>query len=146
MEEHLEREFIHLCESGKLNKARKFLKINVITDSQNAFWWACFEGNLKLAKCLLKLNPTKWLWWKKRIIDISADNESAFRWVCKEGHLELAKWLYYVKPTIDISAANEFAFRYACVNDQLEVAKWLQTLNPEKYYLEIINDKIINFK
>jgi len=23
---------------------------------------------------------------------------------------------------------------------------WLQTLNPEKYYLEIINDKIINYK
>jgi len=104
---------------------------------ENQFSDLCKSGNLEGAKQLLKENPD---------INISYFNEYAFREACENGHLEVARWLLEKKPDINISAKNEEAFRCACRNGHLEVAKILQTLCPEKYYFEIINDEIINYK
>jgi len=97
----------------------------------------CRLGNLEGAKQLLKENPN---------INISASNEYAFCDACQNDRLEVAKWLLEIKPDINISVCNEYIFRWACENRHLEIAKWLQTLCPDKYYLEIINNKIINYK
>ena len=96
----------------------------------------CKSGKLKEAqKCLLK-NPT---------INISAKNEEAFRIACYKGHLLVAQWLLSVKPDINISAENEHAFCWACENDRLDIVQWLKTLNPEKYYIIMKNNTIINW-
>ena len=89
-----------------------------------AFRQACMNGNLELAKWLLKVNPN---------IDISAKNEHAFRWACMNGHLELAKWLLEINPYIDITSNSNEAFLGACFNGKLNVAQWLSKIMPECY-------------
>jgi hypothetical protein len=86
---------------------------------------------------LLEVKPT---------IDISAENIWAFRTACTQGNLEVAKWLLEVKPDINISIDHDWAFRGACEKGHIEVVKWLQSLCPEKYHIEIINNKIISYK
>jgi ankyrin repeat protein len=169
----MEQKFKYLCKLGSLEEAKILLKenpdIDISADNEYAFRWACENGNLELAKWLLEkksdinisannegvfrlacqyghLEVAKLLLEKKSDINISANNEGAFRGACVRGHLEVAKLLLEKKSDIDISADDEYAFCYACENGHLEVAKWLQTLNPEKYYFEIINNKIKNYK
>ena len=122
-----------------------------ITANDDVFSWACGHGHLKIAKWILKINPS---------IDIFARTGEAFRWACVEGHLKvtkwlfknkpsvlplckyaihcacsgghlnIAKWLLKVDPAIDISIDNECIFRLACENRQLKAAKWLLKIKP----------------
>ena len=54
----------------------------------------------------------------------------------------MVKWLYKIKPTINIT---DNVFKVVCTSNQLKVAQWLCELNPLKYYIEIQNNKIINW-
>jgi hypothetical protein len=98
------------------------------------------------------LNAVNWLLEVKPDIDISDNNEASFRSACEYGHLEVFIRLLEVKPYLDISAENEYAFREVCLysklevsKSKLEVAKWLQSLFPEKYHLEIVDNKIVSY-
>jgi len=116
---------------------------------------ACKIGHLDFAKWLLNI---------KSDINISAQNEYAFRITCFNGHLDIAKWLLDIKPDIDTTSCNDMAFRYACchckkrlylnewvfINNKLvlreghlEIAKLLQSLNPNKYEVNIKNKDIV---
>ena len=137
--------------NGHLDFAKWLLEVKPTIDISShddyAFRWVCKYGNLELAQWLLKVKPD---------IDISANNEEAFRSACDNKHLEVAKWLLEVKPTIDISVFDHQAFRLACSclacsysSNNFEIAKWLQSLNPEKYVIEIIvkdNNKVVYFE
>ena len=126
----MEIQFIHACEKGDLELAQQLFynnNINISTNNEEAFRYACYHGHLQVAQGLLYVKPN---------INISADNEQTFRDVCYFGHLQVAQWLLSVKPDINISAKDDYAFHWACYYGHLQVAQWLQTLKP---YLYIIN-------
>ena len=108
----------------KLFKYHKLLYSNNLEDNEKVFLYACFNGNLNLAKWLLEIKPT---------INISAYDEFAFHYACNNGYLNVAKWLLKIKPTINISAHNEYAFCEACKNEHLDIVKWLLEYNNEKF-------------
>jgi len=93
--------------------------------------------DLEFVKKLLDNNPE---------IDISSDNERPFCWACLHGYLEIAKLLLEKKPDIYIHSDNDYAFRCACAQNHLEIAKWLQSLYPERYYIEVVDDKVVSFE
>ena len=100
----------------------------------------CSSGKLEEAKILLKENQT---------IDISYNNDCAFVSACQYGHLEVAKWLYSIIPDlypyigmyIDFQAGDWDVCSEEYVREQkiFEVAEWIVSLNPEKYFLERMN-------
>ena len=51
-----------------------------------------------------------------------------------------------MNPDIDISVDDECVFRDVCFRGHVEFAKWLQSLYPEKYHLEIVDNKIVSYK
>ena len=118
--------FVNCCELGKIDK----------TMSLFTFSNACENGYLNVAR---------WLLYIKSDINISDEEDYAFRYACQNGHLNVAQWLFSVKPDINISAENEHAFCWACENDRLDMVEWLKTLNPEKYYIIMKNNTIINW-
>ena len=157
----MKNDFIHLCRLGNLEEAKQLLiensDIDISARNDEAFCWACYNGHLEVAKWLLEVKP-----------DINISNECTFRTACSKGHLEVAKWLlekksdinakyafiYFEvakwllgkKPDINISANNDEAFIFSCIYGYLEVVKWLQTLNPDIYYVEIANNKIVDYR
>jgi hypothetical protein len=101
------------------NSVKSNIDLSFINES--TFIYFCSNGNLKIAKFLLKIN---------KFINISAYNEAGFIEACLNGHLEVAKWLLEINPNISISAEKEIALFNACDHDNLEVAKWLLEINP----------------
>ena len=72
--------------------------------------------------------------------------EKLFINLCKWNYFDDAKNLIKLNPNIDISIDNEYAFRFACHNKRINIAKWLVELNPNKYYVKIIDNKIVDYK
>jgi hypothetical protein len=120
--------FIDACRDGKLMFAKELFSKggNAIEDCHNAFYYACGNGHLHVAKWL-SIEPS---------IDIRAYGHlhqllsSAFCWACSGGHLHVAKWLLNFDPSIDVRAIDDLAFRLACIYGHLHVAKWLLSIEP----------------
>jgi len=133
-------DFLYSVIDGDLEQARQIIELNpsIYISSQNerVFREACYHGRFEVASWLLVIKPN---------IYISAYNEYAFRNACKNGHLKIAKWLLKIRPTINISAGNHDAFRSACKNGRLEVAMWLKSLYPNKYSVQIFDNKIFSY-
>ena len=116
--------WIHCCCTGRLTMLRilhKFYRLDSY-DYQLSFVYACYWGQLKVAKWLLSVDSR---------INVSYDNDDAFRGACQYGMLTTAQWLLSIKPDINISAQDEFSFRFACANGHLNVAQWLLTVKPD---------------
>ena len=83
-----QNQFIELIQKSKLlEEIQNFYEeykphINIFAENEEAFRWACRNGNLELAKWLYQIKPT---------IDVSAGNEYAFRYACINGHFEVVK-------------------------------------------------------
>ena len=127
----MEKLFIKACSQSLSNVQNIYFAnptIDISTQNERAFRFACWVGRLDVAQWLFLVKPT---------IDVSAYNEQAFRYACGGGHLSVAQWLFAVKPTIDISAQYEQAFRCACNRGHLSVAQWLFTLKPFLYVFRL---------
>jgi ankyrin repeat protein len=140
--EHNEEAFRNACRFGHLEVAKWLLQvkpdINISAENEYAFRWACGYGRLDVVKWLLEVKPD---------LDITAGGkESAFLNICRYGKLEVAQWLLEIKPDLDISANNEEIFRLAYDYSHLELLRWLQSLYPEKYHLQIVDNRIHSYK
>ena len=135
----MEKQFINLCEKGKLEEIRKIYSknnINIHVNNDKAFRYACLNGHIEIVKWLINLDNKP---------DIHANNDEAFRFACYKGHIEIAKWLITLDDKPDIHAENDYAFRFACLNGHIEITKWLVTICDD-YYIEIENNKIKSYK
>lgn len=144
-------------------------RLDEMVNSDYSFRFACFNGHLELAKWLYSIRPNmnisnldedpfriacqrghleviKWLYQIKPTIDISTGNEYAFHKACENGHLKVVMWLYETKPTLNMTILNYEGFRRCCKNGHIELAKWFCQLNPNNYYVEIKDDKIIKYE
>ncbi len=124
----IEREFTNkfknYCQDGKPDEAKKLFESNPnITKyiCDKAFYGACTNGHLELAKWLINIYPD---------IDVSSEDFFIFTCTCMEGHLEVAKWLLLVKPCINVSTNEDFPFSCSCGHGRFEVAKWLLSVKP----------------
>jgi hypothetical protein len=79
----------------------------------------------------------------KPTINISIQDEYAFRFACTNGHTEIVKWLTIIKPTIDVSAINDWGFRSAYSRGFIDILYYLANFDPNKYSIEIKNNKLI---
>ena len=94
---------------------------------EKAFLYACYTGNLNIAKRVFEMGyEDKYSSYARYYFNVFLADKKCivFRNVCKLGHLNVAKWLLEIKPEINTWTIN-FAFRLACQNNRLEVAKWL---------------------
>jgi len=171
--EEMEEQFIELCTNGNLELAKKLFddnpNIDISSNDEEAFRSACINGHLDVAKWLISVKPSinvsfydeeafrwacingyldvaKWLISVRPSINISIFNEEAFRLSCTNGRLEVVKWLLEKKHDIDISTQNDFAFRWTCKNGWIKVAEWFHSLYPEKYFIEVEDDKLVSYK
>jgi hypothetical protein len=99
------RYYREACASGEIEEASSLFAtfVKIISDSKNydlykkefkdnfnyelAFHKACLNGNLQLAKLLLKKNPNI------NITKYEKSEESNFYLVCRKGNVEMAEWL-----------------------------------------------------
>ena len=102
----------------------------------NAFGFACKNGNLKVAQWLFEQKPDI---YKLTL----GENEFSFRWACRNGHLKVAQWLFELKPDIDISVENYEAYVFACNNGHHKVVKWLKSVFPSLANLKMVES--VNF-
>ena len=109
------------CNEGKLKEAKELVekkKIYVSLNNEVIFRSTCKNGNLKVAKWLLKKFPT---------INPFAENNDAFYHACKNGHLNVAQWLYNLnsssltsKINIDLNFINSLSNK--------EIKNWLNMI------------------
>ena len=95
---------------------------DTIVKPQNAFEWACENGNLERAKLLYEKYKTQ--------INLSRNRCQTFRTVCSQNYRTIAEFLYIKshekgQEPIDIHAHTDEAFTTACEYGYLGLAKWL---------------------
>lgn len=115
--------FYSVMQAGRLDIAKVIVHFRDIVLHERCdvfFRWACGNGNLRIAKWLLKVAPK---------INVRSLNDCAFRWACGNGHLQTCKWLLKIAP-INVHAEGELAFLWACEEGHLKVAKWLLKIAP----------------
>jgi len=92
-------ELYRVCELGDFAVAQTILRNNptiygnkgYLECLNQCFAYACTDGHLPVAQCLLKLEPS---------IDMFAYEGQCFRMACTNGHLNAALWLLQMKPDI----------------------------------------------
>lgn len=162
------RAFISACSRGNLALAQLLYNLNInlneidienilveicIGEHKNVIIWLssipltipinweyvfcciCFAGVTDMAKWLYKFKPKT---------NIKAYDNFAFKNACAHSNLELIEWLYQTNPNVINSIGN--LFNELCGKNNIQVAQFLAMNNPDKYYLELFNGKIKNFK
>lgn len=109
--------FYYACKNGHLKVAKWLHSLETEVDINKSFYDACYNGYLELAKWLRSLGGVD-------------DIDRCFYNVCEKGYLELAKWLY--STGVSNSKNNKKLFISCCEKKQYDMAKWL-------YYLGEIN-------
>ena len=97
------------------------------------FCEACFNGNLILAKKLLKT-------YDLTDEDVRSDKNQALRWACYNGHTPVAQWLAetFTLTIEDARSKDNCALRWACQNGHASTAQWfLDTFYTVEDALEI---------
>ena len=136
-------DFTKLVNDKNLDLLRNLPVNSFQNDIHKLFLKACEKGHLRVVKWLIQLGIEQ-----QNPINIHVNDEFAFKYSCYRGRLEVAKWLVQLgveqQNPFNIHVNNEEAFGLSCCNGHLEVAKWLVSLS-NKYFLEILNDKIIKW-
>lgn len=106
-----------------------------------AFRLSCKNGNLKIAKWIYNTclkNNFK--------ININKNNYSLFKESCLHGKAEIAEWLYSLDSSIKEVVVLEGSPLYRCrSNGWVEMAKLLVKIWPDRYYVHIYGDTIIDW-
>ena len=98
---------------------------------------ACNKGYLFIAKMLLHIDNH---------IDINNNNEHPFKIACRNGHLHIIKWLIDKNPNTNIEIDDNIGFIEACQYNNIEVINWFLEKDNIKYYVEIENNLVKNYK
>ena len=131
------------CKNGNFTLTKKYFNLikqryergydeNGLIDMNSSFDFACENGQLTIAKWILK----KILPLFDIIKYISFYDEYTFTFICKKGHLKIAKWLLKIKPNINIiklSSNGHNVFFNLIINKQNKIKKLLLQHNPHKY-------------
>lgn len=142
-------DFVSLCKKGDLDKVKKMFldnenMIDLHYKEDRPFRSSCTNGNLEIAKWLLKITQEK-----NSPINIHAKDERAMRISCEKGRLDVVLWLYEIsvnmKSPINVYAKENYAFKWACKRNHSDVAQWLASFNDD-YFIEIENNKIKKWK
>ena len=101
--------------------------INISSDSEIAFRYACYYGHLHVVKWLLEIKPD---------IDIFAHENYAFLYACQNQRLFVAQYLYSIDNSIVYKSSLDIfqeLFRDLCTDNKIEMAKWLYQVRPEVF-------------
>ena len=123
--------FIDFCKIGNLNGIKEHIimnKINIHSNNEEGFRWACTNGHLHIIKYLISLYKINQNYTK---INIHADIEYGFRLALWNGHKHIIKYLInlykndpiYAK--ININANDEYLFIITCYYKQNNFIKYL---------------------
>jgi hypothetical protein len=127
-------DLVTVCERGHLNIAKLLLQLDPDNERHitEGFDIACCNGHLETAS---------WLYGLKEI----PISNSTWYSACIRGNLDVAMWLLNKNPGIDICFKKDKTFRFCCEKNIINVAQWLKSLKPERYSLEIKDNKIVSF-
>ena len=149
------QDFINLIDNNeKTNVIRNVYQkyknnIDIHYENDEAFRYACGNGNLELCKWLLTLDTPE-------SFNIHIYDDWSFGLSCETGNLELCKWLYSLDTpdTFNIHYYNNYVFRDACRSGKLELCKWLYSLDTlesfnihyyNNYALRLCKDIFVKF-
>lgn len=164
----MDHQFQLICETGNLEEVKKLYdenNINIHDKYETPLYNACIKGHLEIVKWMFtlenkpninsnvviktcyhgKLNIIQYLYSIDNNIILN-NIDMSFHESCIQGHLELAKWLYNsfdIKPNIHLN--RDKAFILSCFFNKIDIVKWLLSIC-DKYYVEIENGKIKNWK
>ena len=129
----MDDKFINFCKVGNLNGIiNNINKINIHTNNDAGFTWACYHGHKNIVEYLINIHKTRQSRNQNYIkINIHVFNETGFRWACLNGHKHIVKYLinlHKIQPIyakINIHAQNESGFTWACADGHLHIVKYL---------------------
>ena len=163
--------FKKVCKYGHLEVAKWLLKkkpnINISHNEESAFSNACLYGHLEIAKWLYsnkpdinihikenicfvwacvnnKLDIAKWLYSIDESVYVEDDSDYILFKSCLNDHIEIVKWLFSIKD-IDLSKNRHRIFKTICKSGLVEIAIYLQSTRPDLYWIEVIDNSIINY-
>lgn len=136
------RIFMIACSYGQIHIMKWLLSINSniinnIDSYEYLFMIGCRKGYINCLKYLLLINPN---------INISYNNELPFKIACLNNQKSIVEWLLSIKPEINISINNDYIFKTICNKNIIRIVRLFCKINPIKYYVKIINNKIIKYR
>lgn len=163
---------LNACKDGNLDIISWLLyfdyELNTSKYNDLAFCIACENNNLEIAQLIYKNKPEikfekhfeyivynsieeeyfelfKWIYSVFHHYILTLDINSIFRLACDIDSLEIAEFLYITNFNINNKIVIDI-FINACDNNNLALAELLVKTKPNRFYINIIEEKIVQFE